>query len=279
MGWRSQRNLGKLANYTLLAVGLAFVLIPIWYMVATSFKPQTMIFEMPPRLWPQAWTLKNYIAALGKDQFGQYFLNSVWVVLGATCLTVLVSSMLAFVFARLQFPGKEIVFYVFLLGMMVPPVMLIIPQFLVSKYLGLINHLEGLVLVYATMNISMQTFLLRGVFEAVPRDLEEAALIDGGGQWTIFTRIVLPLSGPGLAVVVINTFLYSWEEFAWANVLITNAKLRTLPIGIALFQSEHLTEWGQVFAASLVALVPVVLVFLLFQRYFIQGIATTGMKG
>lgn len=274
----SLRNPGTLLRVVILALGLGLVLVPIWYMVVTSFKPQTMIFELPPRLWPQTWTLKNYVAALGKDHFGLYFLNSAKVAIASTVFTVLVSSMLAYVFARLRFRGKEILFYMFLLGMMIPPVMLIIPQFLVAKWLSLFNH-WGLILVYTTMNISMQTFLLRGVFENVPRDLEEAALIDGASPWTIFWRIILPLSGPGLSVVVINTFLYSWEEFAWANVAIRNASQRTLPIGIALFQSEHLTEWGQVFAASLVALVPVLIIFILFQRYFVQGISTTGLKG
>jgi multiple sugar transport system permease protein len=104
-------------------------------------------------------------------------------------------------------------------------------------------------------------------------------MIDGGSPWTIFSKIVLPLSGPGLAVVVINTFLYSWEEYAWANVNLGDAAVRTLPIGIAFFQSEHLTEWGQVFAASLIALVPVLIIFIVFQRYFVQGISTTGLKG
>ena len=278
MKMKTQRTLGMQLRIVILILGLGFVLLPIWYMVATSFKPQTMIFELPPRLWPEVWTLKNYFAALGKDNFGLYFWNSAKVAIAATLFTVFISSMLAYVFARLQFPGKEALFYVFLLGMMVPPVMLIIPQFIVAKWLHLFNH-TGLILVYTTMNISMQTFLLRGVFENVPRDLEEAALIDGAGQWTIFTRIVLPLSLPGLAVVVINTFLYSWDEFAWANVAIKNASQRTLPIGIALFQSEHLTEWGQVFAASLVALVPVLIIFILFQRHFVQGISTTGLKG
>ena len=275
---KTQRNFQTQLRVTILILGLGFVLLPIWYMIATSFKPQTMMFELPPRLWPQVWTLKNYFAALGKDNFGLYFWNSAKVAIAATLFTVFISSMLAYVFARLQFPGKEALFYVFLLGMMVPPVMLIIPQFIVAKWLHLFNHM-GLILVYTTMNISMQTFLLRGVFENVPRDLEEAALIDGAGQWTIFARIILPLSLPGLAVVVINTFLYSWEEFAWANVAIKNASQRTLPIGIALFQSEHLTEWGQVFAASLVALVPVLIIFILFQRHFVQGISTTGLKG
>jgi multiple sugar transport system permease protein len=278
MGQKLQRNTGKLLTFIVLALGLGIVLIPFWYMIITSFKPQTMIFELPPQLWPRTWTLNNYIAALGKDHFGRYFLNSAFVALTATFFTVIISSMTAYAFARLHFRGKEPLFYLFLLGMMVPPVMLIIPQFMVAKWLNLFNY-SGLILVYITMNIAMQTFLLRGVFENVPRDLEEAALIDGGSSWTIFTRIVLPLSIPGLAVVIINTFLYSWEEYAWANVAIKNTSMRTLPIGIALFQSEHLTEWGQVFAASLMALVPVVIIFIIFQRYFIQGISTTGLKG
>lgn len=275
---RSQRYL-KLFTYIILLIGLGIVAIPIWYMVSTAFKPQTMVFEMPPQFWPNPSTLNNFTKAMTTDRFGLYFWNSVKVSFTSTILTVLISSMLAFAFARLKFPGKETLFYLLLLGMMVPPVMLIIPQFVVAHWLNLYNNLWGLILVYVTMNISMQTFLLRGVFEDVPRDLEEAALIDGGSPWTVFRKIVLPLSGPGLAVVVINSFLYSWEEYTWANVNIGDAANRTLPIGIALFQTEHLTEWGQVFAGSLVALVPVVIIFIIFQRYFVQGISTTGMKG
>jgi multiple sugar transport system permease protein len=269
----------RIFTYIILAIGLGIVAVPLWYMVSTAFKPQTMVFELPPQLWPNPSTFNNFIKAMTTDNFGLYFWNSVKVAVTATLLTVLISSMLAFAFARLDFKFKEPLFYLLLLGMMVPPVMLIIPQFVISHWLKLYNNLWGLILVYVTMNISMQTFLLRGVFENVPRDLEEAAMIDGGDPWTIFTKIILPLSGPGIAVVVINSFLYSWEEYSWANVNIWDATQRTLPIGIALFQTAHLTEWGQVFAASLVALVPVVIIFLVFQRYFVQGISTTGIKG
>ena len=279
MGINAQRRLGRLVTYALLLLGVGLVVAPFWYMVTTSFKPQSTIFEIPPQLWPQPATLNNYVAALDKDLFGLYFLNSLVVAITSTVLTVLVSSLLAYAFARLEFPGREALFYIFLLGMMIPPVMLIIPQFIVAKSLQLLDSLLGLILVYVTMNLSMQTFLLRGFFESIPRDLEEAALIDGGSRWTIFWRIVLPLSRPGLAVVTIFTFLYSWDEFPWAHVAIKETTRRTLPIAIALFQSEHLTEWGQVFAASIVALVPVVIVFVVFQRYFIRGIATTGIKG
>lgn len=266
-------------SYVFLILGLAIVAVPLWYMISTAFKPQTMVFELPPQLWPNPSTFQNFIKAMTTDNFGLYFWNSTKVAVTATLLTVLVSSMLAFAFARLNFPFKEPLFYLLLVGMMVPPVMLIIPQFVISHWLKLYNTLWGLILVYVTMNISMQTFLLRGVFEDIPRDLEEAAMIDGSSPMTIFTKIVLPLSGPGLAVVVINSFLYSWEEYAWANVNIGDSVKRTLPIGIALFQTAHLTEWGQVFAASLVALIPVVIIFIAFQRYFVQGISTTGIKG
>lgn len=279
MSLKTQRALGQLLIYTLLLLGAVIVVLPFWYMVITSLKPQSYIFEIPPRLWPQEVTLSNYTTALGKDLFGLYFLNSLIVAVSSTVLTVLVSGLLAYAFARFEFPGREALFYIFLLGMMIPPVMLIIPQFIIAKALHLLDKLPGLVVVYVTMNLSMQTFLLRGFFEGLPRDLEEAALIDGAGRWTIFWRIVLPLSRPGIAVVTIFTFLYSWDEFPWAHVAIKETTRRTLPIAIALFQSQHLTEWGQVFAASIVALIPVVLVFVVFQRYFIRGIATTGLKG
>jgi multiple sugar transport system permease protein len=278
MGIRRSRMLRRLLTYALLVVGLGIVLFPFWYMIVTSLKPQTFIFEIPPRLWPQTVTLRNYTAALDTDAFGRYFLNSLKVAVATTALTLLVASLLGYAFARLEFPGRRWLFYLLLLGMMVPPVMLIIPQFIVAKTLHLQNHL-GLVLVYVTMNLSMQTYLLRGFFEALPADLEDAARIDGAGHWMIFWRIILPLSRPGLAVGAIFTFLYSWDEFPWAHVLVRETSQRTLPIGIALFQSQHLTEWGQVFAASIVGLIPVVIVFAVFQRHLIRGIATTGLKG
>jgi ABC-type glycerol-3-phosphate transport system permease component len=279
VGIKSQQRLTKVITYSLLIFGVLVVAVPFWYMVITSLKPQSYIFEMPPRLWPQEITIRNYTEALGKDSFGLYFVNSLFVAVVSTALTVLVSALLAYAFARIRFPGSELLFYIFLLGMMIPPVMLIIPQFIIAKYLHLLDSFQGLIVVYVTMNLAMNTFLLRGFFEGIPRDLEEAALMDGAGRWTIFWRIVIPLSRPGLAVVTIFTFLYSWDEFPWAHVAIKETSRRTLPIAIALFQSQHLTEWGQVFAASVVALIPVVIVFAVFQRYFIRGIAATGIKG
>jgi multiple sugar transport system permease protein len=265
--------------YALLAAGLVIVLVPFIFMLSTSLKPQQFTFEYPPRLLPSEVTLHNYTEALGRDQFFLYFLNSLIVAVATTTITLLVSSMMAYAFARLKFPGKEAIFYLLLTGMMIPSVMLIIPQFLIAKSLHLLNTLGGLVAVYVTMNLAMQTFLLRGFFEGIPLDLEEAVRIDGGGRWTVFWRIVLPLSRPGLATVAIFTFLYSWDEFPWAHVAIKETSRRTLPIAIALFQNQHLTQWGQVFAASMVALIPVVILFVSLQKYFIRGIARSGLKG
>ena len=265
--------------YGLLIAGLVFVAVPFTLMISTSVKPQQYTFEYPPRLIPREVTLRNYTQALSKDLFFLYFLNSLGVAVVTTASTLVVSSLLAYAFGRLDFPGKEALFYVLLMGMMIPPVMLIIPQFLISKLLGLLNSHAGLVVVYVTMNLSMQTFLLRGFFESIPGELEDAVRMDGGGRWTIFWHVVLPLSRPGLATATIFTFLYSWDEFPWAHVAIKETTRRTLPIAIALFQNQHLTQWGQVFAASIVALIPVVVVFALFQRHFIRGIAQSGLKG
>src|SRR5688572_6469647 len=170
------RRRGTAVTYLLLVIGSGFVIVPFWFMVATSLKPQAYIFDIPPSLIPEEVTTANYTEALGKDLFGIYFLNSMMVAIAAVALTLFLSSLLAFAFARLEFPGKEQVFYLLLVGMMVPPVMLIIPQFLVAKRLHLLDSLLGLVLVYVAMNVSMQTFLLRGFFESIPRELEEAAL-------------------------------------------------------------------------------------------------------
>ncbi len=275
----TNRGLRLVIRYALLLAGLAFVLVPFIYMVSVSLKPQSYTFEMPPMLFPREVTLAHYADVFAKQNLLIYFGNSLFVAVISTAGTVLISALMAYAFALLKFRAKSVLFALLLIGMMIPPVMLIIPQFLVAKDLKLLNNLAGLIVVYITMSLSLQTFLLRGVFAGIPRDLLDAALIDGGTQWTLFRRIVLPLSTPGIAVVVIFTFLYSWDEFPWAHVAMQETTKRTLPVAIALFQRPDLTEWGQVFAMSVIALIPVLAVYALFQRHFVAGISTTGLKG
>lgn len=265
-------------TYILLLLGVAVVMTPFLFMLSTALKPQTFVFEIPPKLIPQEITGNNFLEAVTKENFGGYFLNSLVVGISTTITTIIISAMMAYAFARIDFPGRKALFYTLLLGMMVPSVMLIIPQFIMSKALDTLDKRYGLVFIYTTMCIAQQTFLLKGYFSKVPKELEEAAFIDGAGRMKIFWKIIMPLSKPGLATVTIFTFLYSWDEFAFAHVSIQTITKRTLPIAIALFQSQYLTQWGLVFAASLISLVPVISMFIIFQKYFVKGISTAGLK-
>ena len=203
-------------------------------------------------------TIANYTGAWSSNDFGRYFVNSLLVAIATTVLAVWLSSMMAYSFARFRFPGQRLLFGLLLIGLMVPTMMLIIPQFLLAKQLGMLDSLTGLVFFYTGGNLALNTFLLRSFFQDIPRELEEAMVVDGAGPWKRYLRLILPLSRPALATVSIFTFLASWDEFVWALTIINNPSKRTLPIAIALFQGEHSTAWGLVFAASTIAIVPVV---------------------
>ncbi len=276
---RSGLSLSTLLLYALLTAGVVLMIFPFLDMISTALQSQTYVLEVPPALIPRQLTLQNFIDAWQSNHFALFFQNSLIVAVTTTVLAVLVSAMLAYGLARFEFAGKGAVFYAMLLTMMIPSLMLIIPQFMLAKALGLRNSLTGLILIYVSMNIPLNTFLLRGFFEQLPRELEEAALIDGAGQFTIFFRIALPLSTPAVATVAIFTFLAAWDEFTWALTAIDDPLKRTLPVAIATFQGEHLTQWGLVFAASLIAIVPVIIVFVTLQRYFVKGLTSGAVRG
>jgi multiple sugar transport system permease protein len=263
----------------ILAAGGIVMIAPFAYMLSTSFKPDRLVLEVPPRFLPDHPTVSNYVNAWSSDQFSRYFLNSVIVALATTAVTVLLAAMMAFAFARFSFPGKRVLFALLLLGLMVPTIMLLIPQFLLAKKLMLLDSLLGLVVFYTGGNLALNTFLLRSFFQEIPRELEEAMVVDGAGPWSRFWRLIMPLSRPALATVAIFTFLASWDEFAWALTIISDPGKRTLPIAIALFQGQHATSWGLVFAASVIAILPVIAIFLFFQRHFVSGLATGALKG
>ena len=254
-------------------------MVPFVYMLSTSFKSQAYVLTIPPQFVPHPATTSNYTQAWTSENFGRYFANSVIVAVCSTTLSLLLSSMMAYAFARFRFPGRELLFKLLLVGLMIPAMMLIIPQFILAKYLGLIDSLAGLVIFYAGSSLSLNTFLLRGFFHAIPFELEQAMEMDGAGAFTRYWRLVLPLAKPALATATIFTFLASWDEFAWALTIINTPSKRTLPIGIALFQGQNSTLWGLVFAAATIAVVPVIVVFLLFQRYFVQGLTAGAVKG
>lgn len=262
----------------LLVVGAAVMVTPFLYMVSTAFKPQQYVLELPPQFVPHPATTDNFVSVWESEDFARYFLNSTVVTLVATSASILLSTMMAYAFARFTFPGREWIFRFLLLGLMIPATILLLPQFLLAKQLGLLDSLQGLVVFYVGANLALNTFLLRGFFASIPREIEQAMIVDGANAWTRLWRLVVPLSRPALATVTIFTFLACWEEYAWALTSVNSPQNRTLPLAIALYQGENATQWGLVFAASLIAVAPVILLFLFLQRYFIQGLTTGAVK-
>ncbi len=267
------------SRLTLLSLGAIVMILPFVYMLSTALKPDRLVLEVPPKFLPTHPTTANFVGAWSSNDFGRYFFNSVVVAIATTLVTVLLASMMAFAFARFDFPGRRVLFGMLLLGLMVPTMMLLIPQFLLAKNMMLLDSLWGLVVFYAGGNIALNTFLLRSFFQEIPAELEEAMVVDGAGSWCRYWRLVLPLSRPALATVGIFTFLASWDEFTWALTIISDPSKRTLPIAIALFQGQHATSWGLVFAASVIAVLPVIAIFVIFQRQFVSGLATGAVKG
>jgi len=275
---RSQRGF-QVAILIILIAGALLAVTPMAYLVSTAFKPAAYVPEFPPQFIPHNPTLENFRTAFSSRNFGTAFFNSAKIAVATSLVVTSLASMMAYAFARFEFVGKTILFYSVLAMMMVPTMMLIIPQFVMVRSFGLLNSHTGLVMVYAAGGMAFNMFLLRGFFEGLPRELEESALIDGANQFVIFTQIMLPLAKPALSTVAVFSFLGAWDEYIWALTVLTDPAKRTLPIAIQNFRGAHATDWGLVFAASLTAVVPTVLLFIFFQRYFVQGISTGALKG
>jgi multiple sugar transport system permease protein len=271
--------LKKSPIYLILTLGGVVMVFPFLWMISSALQPNLYAIEYPPELIPVNPSLANFIQAWSANNFQGYFLNSAFVASLSTLCAVLFSSMAAYAFARFKFPGKEVIFFTFLAVMMVPTMIAIVPQFLLMKFLNLRNSLGGLIVIYTATGLALNMFLLRGFFEQLPHELEDAVLIDGGSYLTIFARIILPLSTPALATVGIFSFMGFWDEFIMALTFIDDPVKRTLPIAIALFQGQHGTQWGLVFAASLIALIPILIFFFSMQRYFVGGLTTGAFKG
>lgn len=275
---RAQRRF-QITILILLCAGVIITTAPMVYMLSTSFKAHAYIPEFPPQFIPQNPTLDNFNTAFNSRNFGTSLFNSVRVAVATSALVTILTSMMAYSFARFDFPGKTLIFYTVLAMMMVPTMMLIIPQFLLAKRLDLLNSLNGLVLAYTAGAMAFNMFLLRGFFESLPRELEESALIDGANHFVIFSRVMVPLAKPALSTVAVFSFLGAWDEYVWALTVLTDVHKRTLPIAIANFRGVHGSDWGLIFAASLTAVIPTIVIFVFFQRYFVQGITTGAVKG
>lgn len=272
----------NLLRYLLLAAGTVVCMLPMIYMISTSLRPNGALYEYPPRFFPkwEALTLENYQYILSQSKFYLNFLNSVFVSLTSVALAALVSSAMAFVMGKFHFRGKKLLFGFIILTMIIPGTTMIVPQFELATRLGLVNRLAGLIPFYVAWVIPFSTFMIKGFMESIPDEITEATYIDGASVMTVYRKIALPLAAPAIASVSIFNFLTAWEEYPWANTVINDTNLRTLPIAIAGFFGQHqFTQWGYVFAMSVLTLIPVVIVFVTCQRFFVQGLTAGSVKG
>jgi multiple sugar transport system permease protein len=270
----------KIVVYAIIITGAVVFVFPFIYMILTTFFLGTNTLPKPDQVFSVTPNLTNYIIVWNKNNFVTYFMNSVIVTSVAMAGSLFLGALTAYGFARFTFPGKEAIFRIFLLTMMIPGVINIIPQFVTIKGLGLVNTYAGLWLIYIAGGVVGNMFFLRGFFESIPKELEESVLIDGGGDWRIFWNIYLPQSLPALGTLAIFIFQGTWEEYFLALTLIKSESLRTLPIAIMMFNDKYATNYGQIFAASVIALIPVLLIYMIFQKRFVQsGFNEGAIKG
>jgi multiple sugar transport system permease protein len=271
----------KLCAYLLLGIGAITMIAPFLWMVTTSLKHPGEVFSFH-KIWWQEWVptsfvWQNYAKAFRVVPFLRFYMNSIFVTLCVTAGQVMTSAMAGYAFARLRFPGRDRIFFGYLATMMVPGAVTMIPVFILLRYLGWIDTYKALIL--PGIFTAYGTFMLRQFFLTLPKDLEDAAKIDGCSYIGIFWRIILPLSKPALATLTTFTFMGSWMNFMWPLIVINTEEKYTLPVGLAYFQSLHHTDWTLLMAASVMMIVPILAVFIFNQRFFVEGIKLTGIKG
>ncbi len=269
-------SLNKFIVYSILILGVLVFITPFIYMVMTTFVSGAYSLPRPHEVFSARPNIENYVTVWSKNNFFRYFLNSLLVAGVATVGSVFLGALTAYAFVRFQFPLKELLFRVFLFTMMIPLVLAIVPQFTVINALGLVNTYYGLWLIYIGGGVVGSTFFLRGFFETVPKELEESVLMDGGGNWRIFWHIYLPLSKPALGTMAIFAFSGTWDEYFVALTIIKDEVMRTLPIALMMFQGKYASNWSWIFAASIIAILPVILIYIIFQKKFVQGGAAEG---
>jgi multiple sugar transport system permease protein len=270
------RSLGRAPLYLAIYAGAALALAPFAWMLATSLKTPLDAYAFPPVFLPREARWENYLDVLERAPWPRYFANTLIVAAAQIAIIVVTSSLAAYAFARLTFPGRDLLFLLLLGTLMLPGQVTLIPNFLIIHYLGWINTYQALVVPGAATFLS--TFLLRQYFYTIPTELDDAARIDGCSRFGVLWRILLPLSTPVLAVVVLFRFLGAWDDFLWPLIVTTSTEMRMVMVGVALFEQEGGTAVHLLMAASTLVLAPVLIAFLFMQKHLIEGVQSTGVK-
>lgn len=275
-GWRW-------AGRIFLTLLVGFTIMPMFWMVITSLKTGFAAMQYPPQWWPASPTLDNYWRLLdpngsvGRD-FLRYFWNSMFVSVATTVLAVAVAVPAAYAFSRFRFPGRNFLFFAILLRNMFPAVVFLVPLFILMRVLGLVNTHGSLILTYLTFGLPLAIWLLKGFYDNIPIQLEQAARIDGATRFQAFFHIVMPLSTPGIIATSIYSFIGAWNEYIYAYTFLTRHDQMTLPVGIQRFFSENATDWPGLMAATFLMSVPVVVLFLVLQKYFVRALTEGAVK-
>lgn len=281
--WREQYRLQRIVRRTLFVAALllffVWVVFPFYWMVATSLRPNAELYARQVSLLPQEFTLEHYETELDRYQFGVRVRNSIVVATTTTVLTMLVSSLGAFSVTRMRYRGRATIARSILFVYLIPGSLLFIPLYIIIYTVGLANTLLSLIVTYLTFSIPFCTWMLMGYFKAIPKDMEEAAMIDGCTRLETFYKILLPLSAPGLVAAGIFAFTLAWNEFLYAQIFITSSKLQTVPVGLAAHIVADIYMWGPLMAGSTMAAIPVIILYMLAQRALVQGLFAGSVRG
>lgn len=270
----------KIINWVLFSAMLIvafFMLIPFFWMFSTSLKAVGEVFEYPPKWIPSTFHWENYKRVWTVVPFGRYLLNSLVVSGSITVLHLIVASMSAYAFSRLNFPGRDRLFLLYLATLMIPGQVTMIPNFILVKIFGWTDTYIGLIL--PNIFTAFGVFLLRQFFMTIPKDYEDAARIDGASRFYVFSRIIIPLSLPAVSTLAIFTFVFQWNNLLWPLIVVSKDYMKTITIGLASFQGMYGTSWNLLMAAAVMGILPSVVAFLVGQKYLIKGITLTGLKG
>jgi multiple sugar transport system permease protein len=267
----------KTLAYLALSLLALLALVPFLWMLSTSLKSLDEVFLYPPKWIPSKLHFSNYSSLWRDFPMSTWILNSLKVTTSVTIGVLVTSSLAAYAFARMEFPGRNVLFYMYLGAMMVPGWVMLVPNFVLMRHLGWIDTHWALII--PAIGQPFGTFLLRQFFLTIPKDLEEAARIDGMGHFQIYRRIILPLSLPALATLAVFQFMGIWNEFLWPLIVLNSPDKFTIPLGLGYLNTQHSTDWTRLMAGSVILLVPIVILFIISQRYYVRGIALTGLKG
>jgi multiple sugar transport system permease protein len=278
-GRKRRDQILNVAAWVILAIGAFLSTIPFLWMVSTSLKNIDEVYRYPPTFIPDTIAWRNYIEAFRRVPFARFFLNSGYISAAVVLGQLFTCSLAGYSFARLRFPGRDAIFMSYLATMMIPFAVLMIPLFITMRTIGWVN--THYALIFPSLATAFGTFLMRQFMSTLPRELEDAARIDGCSYFRLYWRIILPLTKPALATLGILTFMNIWNDFLWPLIVISSVPLKTLPLGLLMFQEQSTmkTPWQLVMAAATFSIVPILIVFTLGQKYYVQGIVTSGLKG